>query len=522
MGGKESYWWPNKPYSDDYTAVMHTLRLKIEPTQNQSQTLPEPAMGEAATGGGGGGGGEDGDSPPLPLIHQHDAFIRFGFVEWGESRDGGFYTVNGVRINFIGDATPEAGQSDYDAYSTTEGWASHAGAVESFRRYMRLGITANRIHQSTPTQVMMSAADEVGFPLNIEPPLRGGCNSRLSMIYCVQSLQEVVAWARSHPSTWLYSLVNEATLDALPGLIDAMGDVDTTRPLCWNDNRESGPSRVHGRVHPTLHASAHLHYINMGCPADVNYAGGSCIPRKPGQLVAFGEVSWCAMMPSPAMAPLGLEGFAASAVRGRLYDTVYTSGWDLLNYWPNLIEGADYKRHGWREPLCLHRDRRPTVDGWGSPVVEWIQKAFHPYLILDEDSYKEQPIYMGGGWGKANATVQPGGTMTRHVVLFNDGLRDDDDDALFTLRWELRWEGADGTLGGHGEVDPVSIQPGERGSISFSFVVPVPPLVAANNSSTHVSSRTSLLYVVMASWRGGSKAFEEDRVRVPVAAPRST
>jgi hypothetical protein len=143
MGGKESYWWPNKPYSDDYTAVMHTLRLKIEPTQNQSQPLPEPAMGEAATGGGG-GGGEGGDSPPLPLIHQHDAFIRFGFVEWGESRDGGFYTVNGVRINFIGDATPEAGQSDYDAYSTTEGWASHAGAVESFRRYMRLGITANR------------------------------------------------------------------------------------------------------------------------------------------------------------------------------------------------------------------------------------------------------------------------------------------------------------------------------------------------------------------------------------------
>ena len=53
-----------------------------------------------------------------------NASRRFGFVEWGEGERGGvaatWYTVNGRRINFISDATPEAAMSHYDCYTTSE------------------------------------------------------------------------------------------------------------------------------------------------------------------------------------------------------------------------------------------------------------------------------------------------------------------------------------------------------------------------------------------------------------------
>jgi hypothetical protein len=70
---------------------------------------------------------------------------RFGFVEWAEAAAS--WTVNGVRINFISDATPESGMSDYDCYTTSEAFGTVAGARETWRRYMRLGISSNRIHQ---------------------------------------------------------------------------------------------------------------------------------------------------------------------------------------------------------------------------------------------------------------------------------------------------------------------------------------------------------------------------------------
>ena len=39
-------------------------------------------------------------------------------------------------------------------------------------------MSANRIHQSTPTQIMLDAADEVGFALQPETAIRGECPVR--------------------------------------------------------------------------------------------------------------------------------------------------------------------------------------------------------------------------------------------------------------------------------------------------------------------------------------------------------
>ena len=65
---------------------------------------------------------------------------RFGFVEWAEApRNGTWYTVNGRRINFISDATPEAAMSSYDCYTTSPAFSSLEGAKETWRQYMRIG-----------------------------------------------------------------------------------------------------------------------------------------------------------------------------------------------------------------------------------------------------------------------------------------------------------------------------------------------------------------------------------------------
>ena len=126
--GFYSWWWPNRPFSESYLSQLHvlnaTLALRGAPASRASQ--------------------------------------RFGLVEHAESSSF-FYTLNGVRVNHLSDATPENGMSFYDAYANEDAFGGGGGARETWRRYMRLGVTSNRIHQSTPTQAMLDAADEVGL-----------------------------------------------------------------------------------------------------------------------------------------------------------------------------------------------------------------------------------------------------------------------------------------------------------------------------------------------------------------------
>ena len=139
--GSKSYWWPNKPFREDYQAVLHHLNVTLtvgnQVVENKRQ--------------------------------------RFGFVEWTEGPF--YYLVNGVRLNYLSDATPEPGMSAYDCYSTSPAFlpptGPGTGAPGTWKRYMRLGICSNRIHQSTPTPYMMDAADEVGFMLIPETGIRG-------------------------------------------------------------------------------------------------------------------------------------------------------------------------------------------------------------------------------------------------------------------------------------------------------------------------------------------------------------
>ena len=107
--GPESWWWPNRPYDPAYLAQLHFLNITL-------------ATGAVSS-------------------------TRFGFVEHAA---GGayFYTLNGVRINHISDATPENGMSYYDAYAFS-GAFFQTNPRDVWRSYMKAGITSNRIHRAS-------------------------------------------------------------------------------------------------------------------------------------------------------------------------------------------------------------------------------------------------------------------------------------------------------------------------------------------------------------------------------------
>ena len=122
---------------------------------------------------------------------------------------------------------------------------------------------------------------------------------------------------------------------------------------------------------------------------------------------------------------------------------------------------------------CDGQDRRDNIDGWGSPVMTWIQAAFHPYLLVDTALYANNPIFVPN-WPTAVETMHPGADVNRAVVVFNDGV----DPALtgpMALTWTLHWNSPQTpALPSSGQA-PVSAPQGFHTQVNVSFVVPAAP-----------------------------------------------
>jgi len=460
--GPASWWWPNRPFAEGYLAQLHFL--------NASLTLRGAAVSSAAQ--------------------------RFGLVEHAESSSF-FYTLNGVRVNHLSDATPENGMSMYDAYANEGAFGAGGGARESWRRYMRLGITANRIHQSTPTQAMLDAADEVGFLLKPETPIRGcpgyePCNSSSPLLR--QSVAELVAWSRAHPSVFAYSVENESgdSSSLLGDLVDAATAARAGVPLTCEGSGGAGvvPGTLLGG-----HAVNMLHYA---VPAhDRNFP-----PR------GVGECAWCVAD--------GLEEFSALALAGRLDDVAYYSGWDMLNYWPNLLQGMNASLHAWHQEPCNGTDRVRGIDGWDSPVVAWVQAAFHPFLVADVGAVAANPRF-DPEWPTAvdTYTFEPDGSsgnITRTVALFNDALASTfapwaPASGRLTLQWSARWEDSSDPIIAQGQQD-VAVAVGFQARATVTLPVPDP--------GGGINADGRQLFFAFASYRDGDVFYEDDRVYVLV------
>ena len=139
-------------------------------------------------------------------------------------------------------------------------------------------------------------------------------------------------------------------------------------------------------------------------------------------------------------------------LKGRCANWAYYSGWDLINYWPNFLEGMSAAKHVWKQQY--HEDRKDKIDGWNSPVIGWVQKAFSPYLVLDTGFCFSNGTF-GTDWPAKLPICISGQPFERTVQVFNDALDGED----LSLRWTLRWDGPRGHIL-NGKQKSLKIKPG--------------------------------------------------------------
>jgi hypothetical protein len=370
----------------------------------------------------------------------HTRKQRFGFVEWTEGPY--YYLVNGVRINFISDGTPESAMSHYDCYSVSPAFlrptSPGTGCPETWKKYMRLGICANRIHQSTPTEYMMDVADELGFMLIPETGLRGFSDPSKFSVYLSQSAKELAIVCRNHPSVCRYSLANECVPEWSGNLADAIVQADDTRPLVFEDNKLKRPGRISGKS--GAHAYCMLHYVNYPKPAQM--------------ITGMGEYAWAWNLHEPyPTANGGMEEFIYFGGNMRLNDIAYFAGWCLVNYWPNFLEGMNYDKNIWKQ--STHPDRAERIDGWNSPIIKHLQLVFHPYLVMDTAFYNQNGVFTGE-WPERIPKYISGQSIIRNIAIFNDVVSD----FRNSIRWSLRWDSPEGNVVSQGTLDNLNIAPG--------------------------------------------------------------
>jgi len=329
---------------------------------------------------------------------------------------------------------------------------------------------------------MLDVADELGFMLIPETAIRGCQAQEWHDDHLPQAVREMARFSRNHPSVCRYSLANEINPDWVPALIDAIQPEDETRPLVVEDNQTNKPARIEGR-NKKGHAYAMLHYRAHPQPVEM--------------ITGLGEYAWQwdghqQGGRDALFANGGLEEFAHMGADMRRWDIAYMAGWDFINYWPNFLEGMNHAKHVWRQS-CYPKDRADGIDGWGSPVVRWARRNFHPYLVMDIGIHETNP--KPENWPQHTVSYAPGERIERQLEVFNDGLRGH----RFTLEWVARWDSALGEVVSSGTLDPIFVEPGFHKTTDLVLTAP----------DTTVERK---LFVVLKSSLEGKVVFREEEI----------
>ncbi len=444
--GPESYWWPNIPFREDYRATLHWLNLTVV-----EQGQP-----------------------------RHERRQRFGFVEHAEGPY--YYTVNGVRYTSFSDSNSYGQVGEYDCWTETPCFQPPHGSVlgcpETWRRYQRIGFNSMRLSTSVPTRYMLETADEAGYLLIPEGGSWGNGTSQFHAEHFATQLQETIRAVRNHPCVARYSLANES-LSQNPerpdnpwrGLIDAALEADDTRPLVFEVNPGIGTGPFPGMNRGHAHRMQHY---------DPIVKGGDHIR-------GMGECAW---------ATDGMVPFGAMALQMRVNDWAHVAPWSWLNFWPNFLEGMSHERHPWK--ANNHADRNDGADGWGSPAVTFVQRALHPYRVVDRGFLEANPTRPAGTSGQVTwpprvPRYRAGSRVSRSIEMFNGGLSG----RVLGLQWQARWDAPDGELLSEGRIGPVEIEPGFHVTRSVEF--PLPQTI----------QRQRALYLVLDSLQGDKSVFQE-------------
>ena len=156
----------------------------------------------------------------------------------------------------------------------------------------------------------------------------------------------------------------------------------------------------------------------------------------------------------------------------------------MLNYWPSFFEGIDHAKHVQNVHNSI--DRQDNVNGWGSPLVNLVQRALHPYLLLDvgimedpenlPDLEADRPRSdwheVGEGniqWPRNLPRYARGDTVERRIEIFNGGLSGN----KLSLKWSAHWDSPGGPVAVAGEtLGPLEIQPGFHATETIRFPLP--------------------------------------------------
>ena len=468
--GKESFWWPNIPFNENYKAMLHYLDIDLT---------------------------TDGKT-----LHRHRR--RFGFVEHAEGPY--YYTVNGVRVTCIGDSNSYGQVGEFDCWSKTPCFLPPAGKFkgcpETWKRYQRIGFNTMRLSTSVPTPYMLETADEAGFMLIPEGGSWGNRTCLFNKERFSAQLQGVIRACRNHPSIARYSMANESFQGdggQWRWLIDAAADVDPMRPYVFEVNGGRGIGKVPGMK--AGHAYLMTHYEPI-------VEGGDFIR-------GMGECCWGTNEAGPF-------GFAAREFRMR--DWAYFAPWSWINFWPNFLEGMSHQRHPWK--ANNHADRQDNVDGWGSPEIRFVQKSLHPYLVVDHELRAEQPLVKKGHrltvallketkqgdgslrWPGYIPQYGKGERIERKIEVFNGGLFGD----KMSLRWSAHWDTPDGPLAAKGDtIGPFTVKPGFHTTQTVAFTPPAPARDGERK-----------LYLVLESIKDGAVVFVEDAIYFTIGGLKLT
>jgi hypothetical protein len=411
--GPKSFWWPNIPFEENYQAKLHRLTIALKDRNT--------VLGTKA--------------------------IRFGFCTYSEGPY--YYKINGKRFMSVGDGTPESGMSFYDCYTTAEAWTS--GCSETLKRYMRLGFNTNRICQATATDHMMNIADEVGFMFIGETSIYGYENDYWFDNYG-NHVKELARVYRNHPSTARYILSNEIPVEWTM-LIDSIVTEDNTRPLTY----ETVNNPQFGKITSgQYHAFKMNHYFDLPKARDTTMLRG------------YGEIAWGGYDTKDSVAMLY---FSNSVRKARILDLAYMAPWDLLNYWPNFLQGMNHNLHGW---IANNHADRPDDPGRGgnlvSPDIIYMKRSLEPFAIFDKkyEFSKTKHDTLPGEIDRYTA----GSNVLRTIEVFNGGIESRASDTM-RLDWEARWD-KDGPVIISGSTGKFSLTPGWHTEKAIRFKAPTP------------------------------------------------
>jgi hypothetical protein len=241
-------------------------------------------------------------------------------------------------------------------------------------------------------------------------------------------------------------------------LIDAIREVDDTRPLVVECDQHAPYGRIDGANGG--HAYAMLHYQEY-----------RDWPQKQ-TIIGLGEYAFEEWPPTYcALISRFAGGGNAALVRTgdlgldmRMRDIPYFAILTVSGFWSNFLEGRSGRR-----------DRKDGVDGWGSEEITFIQRALHPFVVVDRAfQAKDNNLCYSKGWPLTPPWYKAHQTIDRELVVFNGGFFGN----RMTVLWEARWDSSTGAVAASGALDPFSLEPGFHTNKTISFRVPGADAVA--------------------------------------------